>query len=129
VIVREAVEELITVPFTSVVAVIEYVPVHAPFQIGNGNDTVFEVFAGKVNGGVVKMSDRVLPHLFGCKGPLSENLTTTVCAVVAQDITCPVTVIVPPKRTVDGDILSNTPQTTCSARPAEELWLKFASPL
>lgn len=128
-IVSEAVEEFTGVPFTSVVAVIEYVPVHAPFEIGNGNDTLFEVFAGKVNGGVVKMPDFVLPHLFGCNGPLSENLTTTVCAVVAQDITCPVTVIVPPKRTVDGDMLIKTPQSTCSARAVEELRMKFASPL
>ena len=128
-IVSEAVDVFTGVPLTSVVTVITYVPGHVPLRMGNGNEMVLEVFAGKVKGGVVKMSDFVLPHLLGCKGPLSENLTTTVCAVVAQDITCPVTVTVPPKCIVDGEILSNTPQTTCSAKAAEVLPPKFASPL
>ena len=118
-----------TVPLTNVVAVIVYVPVHVPLGIGNGNDTLFEVFAGRVNGGVVKMTDCALLHLFGCKVPFSVNLTTTVCAVVEQDITCPVTVTVPPQCIVDGDMLTNTPQATCSARAAEDLMRKFASPL
>lgn len=128
-IVSDAVEVFTAVPFTSVVAVIVYFPVHAPLEIGNGNDTVFEVFAGKVNGGVVNISVFALPHLFGCKGPLRENFTATVWAVVAQDTTCPVTVIFPPCCTVDGDMLSSTPQAICSASAAEELGLKFAFPL
>jgi len=102
--------------------------VHTPFGIWNGNDTVCEVFAGNVNGGLVNISDFVLLQEFGDKGPVSENLTTTVCAVLAQDITFPVTVIFPPKGTVDGDTLISTPQTTCSVSDEEELPLKFTSP-
>ena len=54
-----------TVPLMIVAAVIEYVPVHVLFGMVNGNDTVLEVFAGKVNDGLVKITDCALLHLFG----------------------------------------------------------------
>jgi hypothetical protein len=95
----------------------------------NGNETVCDVFGAKGNGGVVNITDFVLLQLFGCAGPLSVNWITTVCVVVEQEITFPVTVIVPPKGTVDEDRLIKTPQSTWSARAGEELPLKFASPL
>jgi hypothetical protein len=129
VIVSEAVDVFTAVPFTSVVAVIVYVPVHVRFRIGNGNEILFEVFRGKVNGGVVKISVFLLLQLLGCRGPLSVNFTTTVCALVEHDINFAATVTVPPCFTVDGEMLSNRPQTICSASTADELWLKLASPL
>ena len=103
-IVSDAVEVSTTPPLTSVTAVIVYVPGHTPL-LGtlNGNDTVCAVFGGKGNGGVVNISDFVLLQLFGCDGPLKVNLTITICVIVAQEITFPVTVIVPPKGTVDRD--------------------------
>jgi hypothetical protein len=94
-----------------------------------GNDMVCEVFGGNGNGGVVNITDFVLLQLFGCDGPLNANLTTTICVVVAQEITFPVTVMVPPKGTVDGDRLIKTPQSTLSLTAEEELVLKFGSPL
>jgi hypothetical protein len=113
VIVSEAVEVSTATPLTKVVAVIEYVPGHVPL-LGtlNGNDTVCAVFGGKGKGGVVNISDFVLLQLFGCDGPLNENLTTTICVVVEQEITFPVTVIVPPSGAVDGDRLIRTPHCT-----------------
>lgn len=77
-IVSEAVEEFTAAPFINVVAVSAYFPVQVLFGIVNGNDTLFEVFAGKVNGGVVNITDCAVPHLFGCKVPFSVNLTETV---------------------------------------------------
>jgi hypothetical protein len=113
VIVSAAVEVSTATPLTSVVAVIEYVPGHTPrFGTLNGNETVCEVFGGKGNGGVVNISDFVLLQLLGCDGPLNVNLTTTVCVAAEQEITFPVTVIVPPNGTVDGDRLIKTPHCT-----------------
>jgi hypothetical protein len=130
VIVSEAVEVSTATPLTKVVAVIEYVPGHTPL-LGtlNGNETVCEVFGGKGNGGVVNISDFVLLQLFGCDGPLNENLTMTICVVAEHEITLPETVTVPPKATVDGDRLIRTPHCTWSLTAEEELPLKFGSPL
>ena len=44
----------VVVPFTSVAAVIEYVPGQVAVGTRKGNDTVFTVFGTNVNGGVVK---------------------------------------------------------------------------
>jgi hypothetical protein len=65
VIISEAVEVSTATPFTSVVAVIRYVPGHTPVGTLNGNDTVCEIFGGNANGGVVKIKDFVLLQLFG----------------------------------------------------------------
>jgi hypothetical protein len=113
VIVSDAVETSTTTPLTRVVAVIEYVPGQTPL-LGtlNGNDMVCAVFGGNGNGGVVNISDFVLLQLFGCDGPLNENLMTIVCVVVEHEITFPETVTVPPKATVDGDRLIRTPHCT-----------------
>ena len=99
-----------------------------PFSIGNGNETLFEVFAGNVNGGVLKISVFVLLQPLGCNGPFSVNFTTTVCALVEHDINFAVTVTTPPWRTVDGDKLSNRPQAICSVSIADALCPKFLSP-
>ena len=109
----DAAEVSTATPLTRVVAVIEYVPAHTPL-LGTlkGNDTVCAVFGGKGNGGVVNITDSVLLQLFGCAGPLNVNWITTVSVLVEQEITFPVTVIVPPKGTVDGDRLIKTPHCT-----------------
>lgn len=73
--VSDADDEFKTVPLARVVAVIVNVPVHVPLGMIIGNDTLFNVLAGSVNGGVVKITDCVLLHLFGCNVPFSVNLT------------------------------------------------------
>jgi len=69
-------------PFTSVAAVIEYVPVRTLLGTLNGNETVCEVFGANVNGGVVNTTDLVLLQVLGCDGPFNTKLTTTVCVVL-----------------------------------------------
>jgi hypothetical protein len=59
----------------------------------NGNETVCEVFAPNVNGGLVNMRELALLRPFGCSGPLNMNLMTTVCDVLEHEITLPGTVI------------------------------------
>ncbi|HEV8642759.1 MAG TPA: hypothetical protein VGV13_16850 [Methylomirabilota bacterium] len=48
-----------------------------------------------MNGGIVNITDLGLAQALGT-GPASVNLTTTVCAVLAQDLTLALTLVSPP---------------------------------
>ena len=95
------------IPPSSVVAVVVYVPAHAFFGTINGNETVFDVPAANVNCGVVNITVLVLLQE-GPSGPVNVNFSLMVWAAGLQDITVPVTVIVPPRPTFDGVIASAT---------------------
>jgi hypothetical protein len=69
---------------------------------------VFFVPAAIVNGGLVNIAVLQLAQDFGPSGPVRVNFTLTVCEVLVQDMTVPVTVTVPPRATVEGLIPSST---------------------
>jgi hypothetical protein len=72
--VSAAVEVSTTFPLTKVVAVVVYVPGQVLFGTRYGNVTVFCVFAGSVNGGVVNMTVLfVLLQLSDGSGPVQVN--------------------------------------------------------
>jgi hypothetical protein len=45
------------------------------------------------------------PQVPGCNGPVSTKSIETICVEFAQDIKLPVTLMVPPRGTLDGDIV------------------------
>jgi hypothetical protein len=68
----------------------------------NGNERVFDVPFGIVNGGVVNMSVFVLPQALGLCGPVNSNFTLMDCELFVHDITCAVTVMMLGRLAVDG---------------------------
>ncbi len=105
-----SVVELLSTDFppTSVVVAIVNFPAHAYFGITNGNEIFLFVPAAIVNGGLVNITVLVLAQDLGPSGPVRVNFTLTVCELLVQDMMFPVTVILPPRATVEGLIPSPT---------------------
>ena len=90
-------------PFTSVEPEIVKLPGHAHFGIVMGRETLRELPGGNANGGVRNMTDSDVPQLKGWSGPVNLNWIEIVCVVFAQDMKSAVTLVVPPRATVEGD--------------------------